>query len=175
MHTITAQQLIAALGLAPLPMEGGYYRETYRSSVSLSPGSLPSQYQGGEAEPRPRAASTAIYYLLSPDTCSRMHRLPTDEVFHFYLGDPVEMLQLEPRTGTGKVHLLGSDVLGEQQVQVVVPAGVWQGSRLLPGGRFALMGTTMAPGFEFSDFEPGDRTYLQTAFSEFAELIAALT
>jgi predicted cupin superfamily sugar epimerase len=153
---LTPAQLITALDLKPLPLEGGYFRETYRS---------PLRWNG-------KSASTAIYYLLTPDTFSALHRLPTDEVFHFYLGDPVEMLQLGP--SGGRTITLGTDVLGGQCPQAVVPAGVWQGSVLRPGGAFALLGTTMAPGFDFADYEAGERGQLTAAFPEFAEWIERL-
>jgi predicted cupin superfamily sugar epimerase len=138
---LTAQQIIDMLQLRPLPREGGWYRETYRAALRLADAG--------------RDAATAIYYLLTPDTFSALHRLPSDEVFHFYLGDPVEMLQVDPASKTGKLVTLGTDLLAGHRPQVVVPRGVWQGSRLQRGGAFALMGTTMAPGFDFADYEPG--------------------
>src|SRR5918911_796814 len=104
----TAEQLIAALGLRPLPREGGYYRETYRSADTLPAAALPPRYGRG------KAAGTAIYYLLTPDTCSALHRLPTDEVFHFYLGDPVALLLLPPG-GPGRLLTLGTDLLSGQR------------------------------------------------------------
>lgn len=124
---ITAERLIAALGLQPLPLEGGYFRETYRADRELPVAWLGPGYGG------PRSAATAIYYLLTPESYSALHRLPGTEVFHFYLGDPVEMLQLD-ENGTGRIILLGQDVLGGQVVQTVVAGKVWQGSRLRPGG-----------------------------------------
>jgi predicted cupin superfamily sugar epimerase len=148
---LTAEHLIAALDLKPLPREGGHYRETYRSPHS-----------------------TAIYYLLTADTCSALHRLPGDEVYHFYLGDSVELLLLD-EVGGGRVVTLGPDVLGGQRVQTVVPGGMWQGSALRPGGRLALMGTTMAPGFEFAHYEAGERERLIAAFPDFARHITRLT
>jgi predicted cupin superfamily sugar epimerase len=163
----TAQELIAFFGLQPLPLEGGFFRETYRSSESLSAASLPSRYG------RDKSLGTAIYYFLTPDTFSALHRLPTDEIFHFYLGSPVEMLQLY-EDGRGRVMTLGSDVLAGQSPQLVVPAGVWQGSCLAPGGTFALLGTTMAPGFDFADYEPGDGACLSAQYPEFEELIRRL-
>src|SRR5687767_7350802 len=110
---LSASELIAMLGLKPLPQEGGYYRETYRSADRLPGG---------------KSAGTAIYYLLTPDTCSVLHRLPTDEVYHFYLGDPVELLVLGPVGG--EVVTLGSDIAARQVPQYVVPARRWQGSCL---------------------------------------------
>ncbi len=162
----TAEELIRLLRLEPLPREGGWYRETYRSSLQLPAGALAPCYRAA------RAAGTAIYYLLTPDTFSALHRLPTDEVFHFYFGDPVEMLQLGPNPEDGgRLVTLGSDLFAGQQVQAVVPAGVWQGSMLRTGGAFALLGTTMAPGFDFADYEAAQRDALITSFPEFAERI----
>jgi predicted cupin superfamily sugar epimerase len=99
--------------------------------------------------------------------------LPSDEVFHFYLGDPVSMLQLWP-DGTGRIVILGPDVRAGQSPQLVVPAGVWQGS-WLASGAWALLGTTMAPGFDFADYEAGDRLALTRAYPAFAEIIGRLT
>jgi uncharacterized protein len=164
---VTADELIAALGLRPLPLEGGYYRETYRSADLLPAGALPRYTT-------PKAAATAIYYLLTPDTFSALHRLPADEVFHFYLGGPVRMLQLLP-DGRGQVLTLGPDVTAGQRPQVVVPRGVWQGSSLLPGSPFALLGTTVAPGFDFADYEAGDRDTLTRQYPDFADAIRRLT
>lgn len=148
---MTAAELIAMLGLVPLEPEGGYFRETYRSD-----------------------RSTAIYYLLTPKTFSAIHRLPWDEIFHFYLGDAVEMLQLAPG-GAGQVVTLGADLVAGMRPQVVVPAGTWQGARLRKGGSLALMGTTVAPGFDPADFEAGDRARLVASHPAFRELIVALT
>lgn len=113
-----------------------------------------------------------MYYLLTPETCSALHRLPTDEVFHFYLGDPVEMLQLFPNS-TGRLLTLGPELRLGQQPQVLVPAGVWQGSALQPGGTVALLGTTVAPGFDFADYEAGT-PYLARQYPEFAARIERL-
>jgi uncharacterized protein len=148
------------LGLVPLEPEGGAYAETWRSRTTL-PGSA-------------RAVGTAIYYLLEPGTFSALHRLATDEVFHFYLGDPVEMLMLEPGGG-GRVVRLGPDPCAGERPQHVVPAGTWQGTRLAPGGRLALLGTTMAPGFEPGEFELGARAALIEGWPAQRGMIEALT
>ena len=103
-----------------------------------------------------------------------MHRLQSDEIFHFYLGDPVEMLQLLP-DGTGQTVLLGGDLTADMRPQVIVPRGVWQGSRLLAGGKFALLGATVAPGFEFVDYEHGRRSDLIRSHPQFHEKIVTLT
>lgn len=95
-------------------------------------------------------------------------------MFHFYLGDPVEMLQLLPG-GEGRVQVLGTDLAAGMRPQVVVPRGTWQGTRLLAGGRMALLGTTVSPGFDPSDYEHGGREELLAAYPAFRERIAALT
>ncbi len=112
---LTAEQIITLLKLKPHPKEGGYFIETYRSSEAIPEKTLPNRYRGM------RPFGTAIYYLLTPETFSAMHRLNSDEIFHFYLGDPVEMLQLLP-DGTGRTLILGSDFLnGTQRAEPVVP------------------------------------------------------
>jgi predicted cupin superfamily sugar epimerase len=165
---LEADDLIRQLRLQPLRIEGGYYVETYRSAGQIPRSALPPGYGG------PRSFATAIYYLLTPDTFSGLHRLPSDEMFHFYLGDPVEMLQLRP-DGSGEVVVIGTDLQAGMSPQVLVPGGVWQGCRLAAGGRYALMGVTVAPGFEFADFESGSREELLARYPAFANLIRALT
>lgn len=162
---MTSEELIQLLDLKPLPMEGGFYRETYRSAHQV--------HLVDEKRPA-KSASTAIYYLLTPETCSALHRLPIDEVYHFYLGDPVQLVML-PDSGEGEIVTLGSDLLAGQVPQQVVPADVWQGSCLLPGGSFALMGTTMAPGFDFSDYRGANPLELKPLHPNFASLIDKLT
>jgi uncharacterized protein len=165
---LTADEIIRALDLKPHPEEGGFYRETYRSPESLQGDSLPVRYSS------PRSLGTAIYYMLTPHSISALHRLPTDEIFHFYLGDPVEMLWLLP-DGASHVITLGQDLLKGEMLQWVVPMGSWFGSHLKAGGRFALMGTTMAPGFEFADYEPGDQAALIAQYPGHESLIRSLT
>jgi len=165
---LTAQEVIARLQLVPLTIEGGYFRETYRSPLRHMEHALPPEF-GGE-----RNASTAIYYLLTPDTFSAIHRVKSDEVFHFYAGDPIEMLQLWP-DGEAKVVVIGNNLAAGHLPQLVVPAGVWQGCRLVQGGRWALMGCNVAPGFDYADFEAAARSELVRDYPEHAELIAALT
>lgn len=165
-----ARRIIEALGLQPHPIEGGFFRETYRSTGQIPPTALPEGYSTGSG----RSFGTAIYYLLTPETFSELHRLPTEEVFHLYLGGPVRMLQLFP-DGNGREILIGSDILAGQQPQVIVPPGVWQGSRLEPGVEFALLGATMAPGFDHADYEQGPRGELTARYPRFASLISGLT
>jgi predicted cupin superfamily sugar epimerase len=165
---LAAEEIIRRLGLTPLPLEGGYFRETYRSAWTLPAGALPPHYGA------PRSVATAIYFFLTPDTFSAMHRLPSDEVFHFYSGDPVEMVELHP-DGATRTVILGSDLEAGQAPQWIVPGGTWQGARLVPGGAYALLGTTVAPGFDYADLEMGERAELQRRYPTAAERIAVLT
>lgn len=165
---MSAGEIIELLGLRPHPIEGGYFYRTYESEEWIPREALPTRY-GSE-----RRAGTAIYYLLTPETFSAMHRLASDEIFHFYLGDPVEMLQLHP-DGTGCLAQLGTDLKAGMSPQVVVRRGVWQGSRLRPGGRVALLGTTVTPGFDYSDYRHGDRDELVAAYPRFRSYIESLT
>jgi len=165
---LTVEKLIKMLNMKLLPKEGGYYSETHRSAQVVPGSSLPEQYESD------RSLSTAIYYMLTPDTKSLLHRLPTDEIFHFYLGEPVLMLQLFP-DGTVNTIILGQDLEAGHSIQVLVPKGVWQGSYLLEGGGFALMGTTMAPGFDFADSEIGDKETLISLYPSHQDLIKRLT
>ena len=156
------EQIIELLNLIPLPPEGGYYRETYRSPTSMR------DSVGSE-----KSICTAIYYLLTPDTFSGLHKLPADEIYHFYIGDPVRMLLLHP-DGKGEEVTLGQDIENGEYPQFIVPAGVWQGSHLIDGGKLALMGTTMSPGFDFSDYEPGIRDELLKVYTDHSEAISKL-
>lgn len=164
---MTAADVIRLLDLKPHPVEGGFFRETYRSPEAIPAAALPRH---GAA----RSVGTAIYYLLKPGHVSEMHVLPGDEVFHFYLGGPVRMLQLWP-DGTGEELVLGPDLAAGQVPQAVVPAGVWQGTHLIGDTGFALLGATMAPGFEYADYTGGTRAELTARWPEHADLIARLT
>ena len=155
---MTAKELIAALGLEPLPGEGGMSAQTYLSRYEIDG----------------KAAGTAIYYLLTGEAFSHLHRLTGDEMYHFYLGSPVELTELLP-DGAVRTTVLGQDVAGGQCVQHLVPAGVWQGSRLLSGGDWALLGTTMWPGYTPECYEHGDADALTAQYPQAAEAIARLT
>jgi uncharacterized protein len=169
---LTAAQVIEALKLRPLPAEGGYFAETYRSELALPAATLPVSCGGsGNAQ---RSLATAIFYLLTLDTFSALHRLRADELYHFYLGGPVELLELRP-DGSAEIVILGQDIAAGMRLQHLVRAGIWQGSRLIAGGKWALLGTTMSPGFDFADFELGERGLLTTRYPRHSQLIAALT
>lgn len=159
---MTAEEIKSLLRLEPHPIEGGWFRQTYTSGSALE---LP---RGA------RAQSTAIYYLLEPGTFSELHVLDSDEIFHFYLGDPVEMLQLYP-DGRSVLLTLGPDLKAGQQVQVVVPAGVWQGTRLIGEGKVALLGCTVTPGFNYADYHNGKFADLAAKWPDQAERIRVLT
>ena len=165
---LTAERLIKLYNMKPLPEEGGYYVETYRAHESVGGSSLPERY-GSD-----RSFGTAIFYLLTPDTRSLMHRVASDEVYHFYLGDPVKLVLMHPG-GTIKVIFLGQDIRAGQFVQAVVPAGMWQGAILLEGGQYALMGATVATGFEFEDREMGKRPELLEQYPQHRDIIISLT
>jgi len=165
---ISADEIIERLGLEPHPEEGGYFVQTYKSAETVPKAGLPGRY------PSERAFGTAIFYLLTADTFSALHRLASDEIFHFYLGDPVTMLQLHP-DGSSQVVTLGQDMLQGQELQVVVHRGTWQGSFLNEGGEFAVLGCTVAPGFEYEDYEGGSRESLLEKYPDERELIISLT
>lgn len=164
----TAEEIIKKLGLEPHPSEGGFFREVYRSDESIMMDCLPNRYKSD------RNISTSIYYMLTPDSFSSMHKLKSDEIYHFYLGDPVTILLLFP-DGASKIITLGADIMSGQELQVVVPRDTWQGSFLNEDGEFALMGTTVAPGFDYDDFEAGDRDELIKQYPQQEELIRKLT
>jgi predicted cupin superfamily sugar epimerase len=159
---MTADEIKTLLNLQPHPREGGFFRRTYTASgtIDLSRGSRPT--------------STSIYFLLEPGEFSQMHVLDSDEIFHFYLGDPVEMIQLNP-DGSSAVFVLGPDLQAAQHVQLVVPAGVWQGTQLIGEGKVALLGCTVTPGFDFADYRSESYAELVAKWPGEAERIQALT
>ena len=159
---MTADEIKALLGLELHPVEGGFFRRTYTSNSKV------------ELARGVRAAGTAIYYLLEPGTFSEMHVLASDEMFHFYLGDPVEMLQLYP-DGRSALFTLGPNLMAGEHVQLVVPAGAWQGTRLKGEGKLALLGCTVKPGFDFADYRTGSYAVLSAQWPAEAERIRQLT
>ncbi len=164
------ERLKEYFGMDWLPIEGGYFTQTYHSPESIGRDCLPERYE------QERPFGTAIVYLFTtdPNCFSALHRLPTDEIYHFYLGDPVEMLLLYP-DGRNEHVILGQDIFADQRIQFVAPKGVWQGSHLVEGGRFALVGTTMAPGYADADYEGGDREGLISQYPGEELLIRRLT
>jgi len=163
----TVLDLMRILDLKPLPEEGGFFAETYRSAENIDARELKRGHTG------PRSLCTAIYYLLTPTSFSSLHKVPGDEMFHFYAGDPVELFELVPN-GTARRVMLGSDLRNGMKFQHVVPGGMWQASRLVPGGEYALLGTTMSPGFDYADFVKGNRQELVKTYPAHAKLISEL-
>jgi uncharacterized protein len=173
---LTADQVKQLLGLTPHPREGGWFVRTYEAPETLVPSAFSDRRYA-----TPRRTSTAIYYLLEPGTFSEMHLLSSDEVFHHYAGDPVEMLQLLP-DGQSQHLLLGNNLAVGERPQILVPRGVWQGSRLLPSAQtnpnvhgWALLGCTVSPGFEYEDYRSASSAELIAQWPHEAELITALT
>ena len=159
---MTAEQIKALLGLDPHPIEGGHFRQTWAAPETLD---LPRGT---------RSQGTAIYYLLEQGQFSEMHMLESDEVFHFYLGDTVEMLQLFPDGGSAVLRL-GHNLSAGEHVQLLVPAGVWQGTRLIGDGKFALLGCTVVPGFDYADYHRGSYDELAAKWPEQKDRIRTLT
>lgn len=145
---MTVDDLKAFFDLKPLPLEGGYYSEIYRGSELLPASSLPERYSSD------KSTMTSIFYLLESGIFSSFHRLKSDEIYHFYMGDPVNLVLLHEDGSVGNVTL-GRDLLAGQHLQYVVPKGTWQASYLDPQSRFALLGCTVAPGFDPDDYEHG--------------------
>jgi len=163
----TAEKIIELYGMEPLPFEGGYYVETYRTDAKVQKANLPPGY------PSARNFCSEILYLLTADTCSRLHRVRSDEIFHFYLGDSVKILNLFA-DGTKRVINLGPNILNDQQIQIIVPKGTWQGALIEEPGKFALMGCTVAPAFDFEDFQMADRQQILDQYPNEHELIEKL-
>jgi len=154
---VGVEEIVRTLHLQPHP-EGGFYRELYRAEEMVP-------------TPRgPRPASTAIYFLLTSGSFSALHRIASDEAWHFYAGDALEIVALDEATGARKdLHL------GAGAPFALVPARAWFGARLAPGGTYALCGCTVAPGFDFVDFELGGRDVLTARFPAHASIVVELT
>lgn len=155
----TAKEVARLLQLEPLDQEGGYFRRTGESAMILPGG---------------RRAWSMIYSLITPEGFSALHRLTTDEIWFFHAGDTLESLRLRPNGG-GKWVKLGLNLASDERLQDIVAAQVWQGTRLAPGGRWALASCVVAPEFVWSDFELGVREALAAAWPGFADGIRALT
>lgn len=163
----TPDYWIERLELDPHP-EGGYFRETYRSEEDLSAENLPERYGSG------RSLSTAIYFLLRGSQVSRFHRLKSDELWHFHAGSSVTIHLIDPDGSYSQLRL-GSDPDRGERFQRVIPAGCWFGATVDDPDSYTLVGCTVAPGFDFADFEMGDRTTLSTQFPAYREVIERLT
>jgi uncharacterized protein len=160
-----AQYWINHLGLSPHP-EGGYYRATYKSDLTIARSALPSSYQGD------RSASTAIYFLLDGRDFSAFHRIASDEVWQFYCGSSLVVYVIDPEGDYSELHLGGGS---DEVFQAVVKAGCWFASRVKDAAGFALVGCTVAPGFDFADFELAVRSELVAAYPQHRKLLEELT
>ena len=167
MGKITKKDIISHFSMIPLDVEGGMWKAMFRSDEQIPEGQL-------EGRKGPHDLYGSILYLLKDKSVSRMHRLATDEIWHFYMGAPCEMLVLCP-DGTGYTERLGHDIAGGETVTAMVPRGCWQGVRVVSEDEndFALLGTTMAPGYEDSDYEDGTEVLLEQ-YPDFRELILPL-
>lgn len=158
-----ATELISALGLAPLPREGGFFRSTWTSRDRTAEG---------------RPLGSAILFLITEEGFSALHRLGTDELWFYHSGDPAELALLDPRTGTSQGVLLGPDVSGGHRPFALAPAGVWQGARIAPrpaGRGWTLFSCTLSPGWDEREFELGESGPLSRQFPSKAGIIRALT
>lgn len=160
---LSQEDVIRSLRLEPLPLEGGFFRRTYEHKHLIDLGKGFEQPLG-----------TAIYFLLTRESFSALHFLKEDEVYHFYLGDPVQLYELTPE-GILQETILSSRLDEGHQVQYPVYANRWHGSRLVHGGNWALLGTTMTPGFTWKDFKLGNRKELIASYPEHKQLITELT
>lgn len=161
------QEIVKDLKLEPHP-EGGFYREMFRDEGKIPKSALPGRFKGD------RNYSTAIYYLLPQGTFSSLHRIPSDEVWHFYSGQSMTVVEITPDGRVIKT-VLGQNLAQGEKLQSVVKAGNWFGAYPNAGTEYALVGCTVAPGFDFADFEKGDRTQLLKEFPQAREVIERLT
>ncbi|GAA2192188.1 cupin domain-containing protein [Streptomyces bangladeshensis] len=153
----TPEELIAHYDLEPIPREGGLFRRTWT----------------GPERPDGRPEGSAIVALLTAADYSALHRLPSAEVWHFYLGDPLHLLLLAP-DGTTRTPVLGPDLRAGQHLQLTVPARTWMGARVAGGGSWTFFGCTMAPGFTYADYEHGNAAHLTARYPAEAALITEL-
>jgi uncharacterized protein len=170
---MTADDIKNWLKLTANTQEGGFLSGVYESSVRIPDEIL----KGFPSTKKGRVICGAIYYFLDATGCSVLHKVTGDMLYHFYSGDPVQMLLLFPKgsTNTTEVCVFGNNLAAGQSPMKVIPGGTWLGSRLLPEGSWALMGVTMAPGFDSVDYSIGRRRELIAAYPEQEALITALT
>ncbi len=159
--------LIQKLGLKEHP-EGGLYREIYRSPGSIGIDSLPAEYD------RDHCYGTSIYFMLRPGECSKLHRLRTDELWHFYEGSPLNVIIFQHDVPLKNI-ILGPDIYNGQNYQGIIEKGAWFGAYQADPHRHSLIGCTMAPGFEFADFEIAGREKLIREFPDYSDIIIKLT
>lgn len=163
---LTAQQLVTLYSLQPHP-EGGWYKETYKSAEEIAVNALPQRFSGE------RAFSTAIYFLLEQGNFSAFHRIKSDECWHFYAGDPL-LVYVLLHDGSLQIIELGNDIVNGQVFQYVVPANCWFASRPAATAQYSFVGCTVAPGFDFEDFELAKADILSAEFPHHSSIIQQL-
>ena len=163
----SVQHIIDQLELSPHP-EGGFFRETYRSAGTIEASGLPVVYGGA------RNYSTCIYFLLTSDRFSALHRIRQDEIWHFYDGSPIR-LHIITESGKHTEHIIGRDIAQGETPQFVVPGGCWFGAEVIDENSYSLVGCTVAPGFDFDDFELNTSEELLMLFPQHKTLIERLT
>ncbi len=166
MEEKNAKYWIAKLGLIEHP-EGGYFKETYRSKESIDKTALPDRYK------ELRVFGTSIYFLLTTESVSKFHRLQSDEIWHYHQGGAARIHIISPE-GEYYSKVIGVDIGNEQSLQVIIPRNSWFAAEVVEGD-FILVGCTVAPGFEFEDFELADRVELSESYPELKELINQFT
>lgn len=166
-HAYTANYWIETLQLEQ-HIEGGAYRRTYEATLQLPQTNLPASFNGD------RPVATAIYFLLQANQFSAMHRIASDELWHFYYGEALEIFEIK-KDGSLHIHLLGNNPANGEQFQAIVQAGSWFGSKVKKGGNYALVGCTVSPGFHFNDFELANQQDLIKQFPQHKEIITQLT
>jgi uncharacterized protein len=165
--TKPAQYYITAYQMQAHP-EGGYFAETYRSSEKIPQNALPSRFKGD------RSFATGIYFLLESHHISALHRIESDEMWHFYAGCPLHVYVIDAE-GNLEIIRLGNNPEQGEVFQAVVPAGRWFGSKSAEENSYSLVGCTVAPGFDFEDFEMKSRTELLAMFPQHQEVVEMLT
>ncbi len=161
-----AKMLIEKFDLMPHP-EGGWYCQTYKSQEQIAAAALPERFAGD------RSFATAIYFLLEKENFSAFHRIKSDECWHFYSGDPLQLCVIN-QNGNLDTIILGNEFEKDQQFQYVVQSGCWFASRPAPGSEYCFVGCTVSPGFEFEDFELADAKTLSALYPQYEELIHSL-
>lgn len=165
--TNAVQELINNLNLQPHP-EGGYFKEVYRSQEFISENELGDLYRGN------RNYCTSIYFLITSDQFSSFHRIKQDEIWHFYDGSPLKLHVITPE-GEHSEHLIGRDIANGEVPQFVVSGGCWFGAEVIEPNSFSFIGCTVSPGFDFTDFELGNKRQLATLFPKHKNLVERLT
>ena len=164
---MTVDTLVKELNLLPHP-EGGYYKETYRSEKTIAQSCLSSDFSGD------RNMATGIYFLIEKGNFSALHKIKSDETWHFYYGDALEVIEINEQ-GTLTITQIGSNILKGEMFQYTVKANTWFGSRVCTNGSYSLVGCTVYPGFDFNDFELARREDLINLYPNHQNIITELT